>query len=98
MPHIESSIPFQVAQAHGLERAAHSRRVSITPLRHADHAAQVVRSGAERLVAAVVPGGVDFSAGAPAPAPAAIPMYRHPADRNAAAVSVQAGRMIDVNA
>ncbi len=98
MPHIEPPIPFHIAQAYGVERAAHNRRVSVTPLRHADHAAQVVRGGAERLVAAVVPGGVDFSAGAPAAAPAAIPMYRHPADRNAAAVSVHAGRMIDINA
>lgn len=74
--------------------------MSVSPLRHADgaSAAQIVRGGAERLVAAVVPGKVDFSAGRPPATPESIPMYRHPADRNAAAVSVHAGRMIDVTA
>jgi hypothetical protein len=100
MPDIEPSIPFHVARAHGAQHAARPGRVSVTPLRRTDeaHAAQIVRAGAERLVAAVVPGGVDFSAGVPAASPAALPMYRHPADRNAAAVSIHAGRMIDVNA
>ncbi len=94
MARVEPTIPFHVARAYGVG----ARRVSVTPLRHADgaSAAQIVRGGAERLVAAVVPGKVDFSAGVQPPAPSAIPMYRHPADRNAAAVSVEAGRMIDV--
>lgn len=98
MARVEPTIPLHVARAYGVEHTA--RRVSVSPLRHADgaSAAQIVRGGAERLVAAVVPGKVDFSAGERPAAPAAIPMYRHPADRNAAAVSVQAGRMIDVHA
>lgn len=49
-----------------------------------------------RLVAGVVPGKVDFSGGEARPSGAAIPMYRHPADKNAAAVAVDAGRRIDV--
>ena len=49
------------------------------------------------LVAGVVPGRVDFSGDAPAPVSAAKPFYRHPADRNAAAVQIDVGRRIDIN-
>lgn len=50
-----------------------------------------------RLVAGVVPGRVDFSGDTPQPSGSeALPMYRRPADRNAAATGVQAGRLIDV--
>lgn len=50
-----------------------------------------------RLVAAAVPGRVDFSGDSPRPSDAAsIPMYRHPADKNAAATAVNAGRILDL--
>ncbi len=49
-----------------------------------------------RLVAAQVPGIVDFSSGEARPGAATLPMYRHPADRNAAATSVAVGRAIDI--
>lgn len=53
---------------------------------------------ATRMVAATVPGRVDFFADSTEAAPAspALPMYRHPADRNAAATAVNAGRVLDV--
>lgn len=51
-----------------------------------------------KLVAATVPGKVDFSNNA-APAPTtSIPLYKHPADKNAAATGVFSGRAIDVEA
>jgi hypothetical protein len=51
------------------------------------------------MVAASVPGSVDFTADSMAPAPSsALPMYRHPADRNAAATAVNAGRVLDLEA
>ncbi len=55
----------------------------------------------QRLVAATVPGKIDFIVGAngastPMPATGALPMYRNPADKNAAAVGVEAGRMLDI--
>lgn len=50
------------------------------------------RSG---MIAASVPGPVDFAADAPSGS-AGLPMYRHPADRNAAATAVDAGRCLDV--
>jgi hypothetical protein len=53
--------------------------------------------GFRKLVAGVVPGGVSFEAGGTAqPSPAALPMYRHPADKNAAATAVSVGRSLDV--
>jgi hypothetical protein len=52
-----------------------------------------------RLLAGVVPGGVDFSAdGGPAPRADAIPIYRHPAERNSAATGVETGRRLDAQA
>jgi hypothetical protein len=48
------------------------------------------------LVGAVVPGGIDFSADQPVPS-AGLPLYRHPAERNAAATGVALGRKLDVN-
>ena len=51
---------------------------------------------ASRMVAAMVPGSVDFLSDSSAPAGNALPMYRHPADRNAAATGVDAGRVLDV--
>ncbi|MBX3315225.1 MAG: hypothetical protein KF902_00015 [Phycisphaeraceae bacterium] len=53
------------------------------------------------LVAARVPGGIDFTEPAPrAPTQSAsqtVPLYRHPADRNTVATAVHAGRILDVN-
>lgn len=50
-----------------------------------------------RLVAGVVPGRVDFTGDTPQPSGSeALPLYRRPAERNAAATGVQAGRLIDV--
>lgn len=49
-----------------------------------------------QIVAGVVPGRVDFSGDTPTPSGAAIPLYRHPADRNMAATSVNVGRALDV--
>jgi len=54
----------------------------------------------DRLVAAVVPGGIDFTEEGAMPSRRgggdALAMYRHPADRNAAATAVHAGRIVDI--
>lgn len=53
---------------------------------------------ARKLVAGTVPGKADFSPGpAGARADGVIPMYRHPADRNAAATGVSVGRSLDIS-
>ncbi|MFM9958200.1 MAG: hypothetical protein ACKVZJ_08980 [Phycisphaerales bacterium] len=51
-----------------------------------------------RLIAAVVPGRVDFTADGVAnpSAPESLPMYQRPADKHAAATAVNAGRLIDL--
>ncbi len=51
-----------------------------------------------RVVAARVPGAVDFSPELSRNNATPIPFYRHPADTNAAATAIDAGRVIDVNA
>jgi hypothetical protein len=51
----------------------------------------------ERLVAATVPGRVDFDGDMTSlSAPGAYTMHGRPADRNAAAVGVQTGRSLDI--
>lgn len=51
-----------------------------------------------KLAAARVPGRVSFEASAPASAGGSLPIYTHPADRNAAATGISAGRLIDTQA
>lgn len=63
-----------------------------TPDDGADH--QSIRP-VQRLVAAAVPGGIRFDHDGPRPANT-LPLYTHPAQRNAAATAVSAGRLIDV--
>lgn len=48
------------------------------------------------LVAQRVPGSVDFAPTTPPPSGPALPFYRHPADRNAAATSITAGRVLNL--
>lgn len=48
-----------------------------------------------RLTGAKVQKAADFAPPPAAPASSALPMYRHPADKNAAATGVQVGRVID---
>lgn len=48
------------------------------------------------LVAARVGGQIDFTAAGQPVAAGALPLYRHPADKNAAATAVSAGRSLDV--
>lgn len=56
-----------------------------------------MNTNVRRLVAGTVPGKVDFSGDVPRQTGPAIAMYRHPAEKNAAATSVNAGRLIDLN-
>ncbi len=53
--------------------------------------------GVARLVAAKVPGSVEFGADGPRVG-SGLSIYRSPADRNAAATGVDAGRLLDVDA
>ncbi|TVQ62885.1 MAG: hypothetical protein EA378_03475 [Phycisphaerales bacterium] len=89
------------------DRAASVRDVaSVRPSANAEAVGRIQpapshsSSGSLRnLVAGLVPGRIDFSGDEPVPTrPEAMPIYRHPADKNAAATGVHAGRLIDTEA
>lgn len=109
--------PTRPAPAAGADRAefapvlAKVERAQAAPQAGRPSLDAVEASGARQLVAATVPGAVDFSGAQPRPsvavaptsAPAvvrdhdALPLYRAPWDKNAAAVAVQVGRSLDIS-
>lgn len=104
---IESSnpLPIHIARAYGLTPAARQAPVPVEEAREAVEAQRTEirreltnsQRNISRLIAGVVPGGIDFSGETPLPTDrASIPFYRHPADRNAAATDVSRGRRLDV--
>jgi hypothetical protein len=100
MESIPPTYPFHVNKAYGVRgptRAPLSVRpvTPSTPAQISD--GMRVDPRVSRLVAGVVPGGVSFEGGTPKPTAERIPFYRHPADKNAAATSVNLGRVIDTN-
>lgn len=106
---IQSPIPFRLAQAYGVQSPSRS---AATPQQAANVAkvnaqdkveltansvtASAMRARVENLVAARVQGGVDFLAQGVKSTPGTLSMYRHPADKNAAATGVDVGRSLDV--
>jgi len=94
--------PFHIARAYGVNAPTEARIEAPRPAqavrRDVDAAEGRTPSGVDRLVGAVVPGAIDFRGPEPKPSEPALPMYRRPADLNAAATSVQAGRVIDLRA
>lgn len=104
---IPSPIPFAAARAYGLSMTSRPSGLPATVSRAArvddqveltarSPRAESMRERVSTLVAARVPGGVDFMAGGLAPTGGSIPMYRHPADKNAAATAVDLGRQLDI--
>ena len=94
-----SSIPFHIARAYGVAQAVRPRSLeAIEPTEHRQRPDTAELASASRLVAARVAGNVDFTAREEAPraTEAPIAFYRHPADKNAAATGVEAGRTLDV--
>ncbi len=100
------NIPFHAARAYGIQRPATVAPVKQAPTPESTSPAATIGSTdvaqttpgvASRLVAGVVPGSIDFSGSEPTPKNDALPFYRHPADRNAAAVAIQLGRSLDVS-
>ncbi|MCE7973755.1 MAG: hypothetical protein DYG92_05410 [Leptolyngbya sp. PLA1] len=65
---------------------------------HADLSSSAARrQKLARVIAASVDKQPDFQPDVrPEPGAAALPFYRHPADKNAAAVSIDAGRSLDI--
>lgn len=97
-PITSATNPYHIARAYGLNTAArtHQQAPATGPQRVQEQQAAVTPSNAQRLVAAVVPGRVDFSGAQAQPSSGTLPMYRHPADRNAAATGVVLGKSLDI--
>lgn len=83
--------PFHIATAYGVRAMA-----PVAQPQAVQASGGVRRAEAPGLVAAVVPGRVDFSGPTARPGGASLPIYTHPADRNAAATGVAIGRSLDV--
>lgn len=89
--------PFHIARAYQVQAV---RPAALAPENSQPVVGSIAPSASPapsgRIIAAVVPGRVSFVGAEPAPAANALPFYRHPADANAAATSISAGRLIDV--
>lgn len=98
-----ASVPFHIAKAYGLKATTPVRPVQpavpatpAEPVRVGDERAGRLSEAGQRLVGGIVPGKIDFSGAQPAPS-ASLSIYRHPADKNAAATGVSLGRSVDVS-
>lgn len=111
MSEISVPIPFHItksqgARAYAAQALTPGRRSVVPPANQVESTAfrqaapRLPSATIARLVAARVPGGIDFSAASPSPtaSAAAIPFYRHPADNNAAATALTAGKVLDTTA
>ncbi|HYE61703.1 MAG TPA: hypothetical protein VD997_06880 [Phycisphaerales bacterium] len=103
------SLPFHIARAYAPSTPVRpapaapittASGVTVRPsgdsVQLSGHRPQPLQQNVARLAAAKVQQTPDFVA--PAPTPGTLPMYRHPADKNAAATGVQVGRVIDFSA
>lgn len=94
--------PSAAARAYGVAMpktspALRAQAANSTPDTARDSARDPANDARVRsLVAARVPGRVDFDAPAPHRSAGTLQMYRHPADKNAAAVAVDLGTRLDV--
>lgn len=105
-----SVLPFHIAKAYGVNPIAQisrqtpgvsqsstSAQVSAPAAPAGVEQSKKLSAAGQSLVGAVVPGRVDFSGNEPKQVGGALQMYRHPADKNAAATAVNVGRKLDVS-
>ncbi len=101
---ITPGIADRVDLSAAAERAAHAQRARAAKTADVDTVAAIAPQPRkaqtpkiESLVAAKVAQRIDFTAAAgAAPASGALPMYRHPTDRNTAATEISIGRTLDL--
>ncbi len=103
-------LSFRLAAAYGVTPKARTGAFAAAPTASPVATPSIVPTQTDRvdasltrirpLVAATVPGKIDFSANAPqqtsGSANGTMPLYRHPYDKNAAATGVASGKAIDV--
>ncbi len=97
MEAIPPTLPFALARAYGVQPTVRVRPIAPVSAAEAAVAPSKVETRISRLVAGAVPGGVRFDGETPTPVADAVPFYRHPADKNAAATSVNLGRVLDTS-
>lgn len=95
-PQTAPTNPFHIARAYNINQAARAREAQSVQAPERTSGADKLPSQAQRLVAAVVPGKIDFSGATPRVGSESLPLYRHPADRNVAATGVALGRSLDI--
>jgi hypothetical protein len=93
---IEPTSSFHIERAYALRAPLRVRAMEGPPTIAKLEPATTQDSRVSRLVAGVVRGKIDFSGAQATQDTSALAMYRHPADTNAAATGVSAGRLIDV--
>ncbi len=101
LPFSTAAQAYRTAQPLQIRPVAQVRPVSRQPARDTldiSAAARARTQPTSTLAAARVPGQVTFEASAPASARGSLPIYTHPADLNAAATGVSAGRLVDTQA
>ena len=91
---IEPTNPFHISRAYQTAPPKQAPAPTSEPIAGSIRPAEP----STRIVAAVVPGRVNFAGAEPQQSGAPLPMYRHPADRNAAATAINAGRNLDIEA
>ena len=93
--------PSQIARLYGAAQATRPAPAK-TPdsagrIESVNQTERTLNTRAARLVAGVVPGGIDFhETGQATPSASTLQMYRHPADRNVAATQQQVGQRVDL--
>lgn len=100
-----ATFPHHIARAYGVRAAPPvARAIQTAPTDGADAIAKISPAkpkavgDVNRLIASVVPGSISFTEdGVAMPKAPALPIYKHPADRNAAATGIALGSSIDVS-
>lgn len=96
---IPPTYSFHLAKAYAPARQAQpSKAAAPSPSIDSVELSKPRSKSVSGLVGAKVNVAPDFTPTTQAAAPDALPMYRHPADKNAAATGVSLGRAIDFNA
>jgi hypothetical protein len=92
-------LPAHIARAYGVKGVGAVRATTpvapVEPVRRQDDQGGKLSEAGRRLVAAVVPGKVDFSGPQGVPG-TGLSIYKHPAEKNVAATGVWVGRGLDV--
>lgn len=99
-----ATFPPHIARAYGVRAAQPAARVTkpsvvegAEPIAKIAPVERKASTDVSKLVAQVVPGSVSFTAdGTAVPKTPALPIYAHPADRNAAATGIALGSSVDV--